>query len=293
MQGGAYYTIGSSHVVCEDYAIGRQNYGIISDGCSNGRGPRIDTDWGARLLAKAAEEHLYRMNAGFIDWVSDEKLVRAIIEQAAIQVRCLGVTRECLSATLGIAFVTCGIPRVLLAGDGIYGAKRRDGSVVFYHVEYQPGGTEKNYPACFYPRYLLELPLFDGYLSRFGGTYKVTTYMGTWDDLKVSEELFGTQRDHFLHGRSFDVKDHEFVFVGSDGWGTFFKQNPEVGKPALMVPVEHAVRMAINFTDNTPGFVERQCQWLFRRNEEGTFVRLGWQHSDDVSFGVLYCGEKP
>ena len=49
---------GSTHEVCEDYAIQGGGYTILADGCSNGGGPRIDTDWGSRILCKAAEEHL-------------------------------------------------------------------------------------------------------------------------------------------------------------------------------------------------------------------------------------------
>ena len=58
MNTGSFFTIGSTHLVCEDYALHGKDYVILSDGCSNGGGPRIHTDWGSRILCKAAEEHI-------------------------------------------------------------------------------------------------------------------------------------------------------------------------------------------------------------------------------------------
>jgi len=39
MNTGSYFKIGSTHVVCEDYAIHTDDAVVVSDGCSNGGGP--------------------------------------------------------------------------------------------------------------------------------------------------------------------------------------------------------------------------------------------------------------
>ena len=64
MNADSTFTIGSSHQVCQDYAVAglrndrglasqrnRLAYAVVSDGCSSS----IDSDFGSRLLSKAAE----------------------------------------------------------------------------------------------------------------------------------------------------------------------------------------------------------------------------------------------
>src|ERR1043166_8156900 len=54
MNADATINIGSTHAICQDYAIARGRYVVLSDGCSSSP----DTDIGARLLVKALDQSL-------------------------------------------------------------------------------------------------------------------------------------------------------------------------------------------------------------------------------------------
>src|SRR5215510_2075397 len=54
MNADATINIGATHSVCQDYVIVRNDYVILSDGCSSSP----DTDIGARLLVKALDQTL-------------------------------------------------------------------------------------------------------------------------------------------------------------------------------------------------------------------------------------------
>src|SRR6185295_18680312 len=54
MNTDAAINIGSTHSVCQDYAIARNGYVVLADGCSSSP----DTDIGARLLVKALDQRL-------------------------------------------------------------------------------------------------------------------------------------------------------------------------------------------------------------------------------------------
>ena len=49
MAADVFYAIGSTHHVCQDFAVANGDFVILSDGCSSAK----DSDWGARLLVKA------------------------------------------------------------------------------------------------------------------------------------------------------------------------------------------------------------------------------------------------
>ena len=60
----SYFCIGSTHDVCQDYAISSPDRlrAIISDGCSSAP----DTDFGSRLLVKAKERNFYENDDSII-----------------------------------------------------------------------------------------------------------------------------------------------------------------------------------------------------------------------------------
>ena len=56
------------------------------------------------------------------------------------------------------------------------------------------------------------------------------------------------------------------------------------------VHVLEVLKILLDFSDEKAGFVERQCNWVFKRDVPNTFLRKNWAHSDDVSIAAVFCG---
>ena len=96
MNADHHFWMGKTHNVCEDYAMsgtsGGVSYAIVSDGCSSSP----DTDFGARILARAALKHIYQA------W-SLEKYSDSVINTARSGALSLGLPQRALDATLLVA----------------------------------------------------------------------------------------------------------------------------------------------------------------------------------------------
>lgn len=135
MKADSFFEQGTTHEVCEDYSTHGEDYAIISDGCSKQGNLKIDTDWGSRIICKAAELCLPAL---FVDL---EEFVTATMDSSLRAVTALpNLKRESLTATLLAAYHVQEMTRVVVIGDGVWGAKRRDGTWDIHTLEFLPGG---------------------------------------------------------------------------------------------------------------------------------------------------------
>ena len=288
MNVGSFFTIGSTHIVCEDYALHGLNdinemFAIVSDGCSNG-GVRVHTDFGSRLLCKSAEKHLTLLPHNV------ESFKERVITTAELQVQTyFNMPLACLTATLGVALQVGDSIHTMLIGDGFIGGKRRDGMWVVYEFEFEQ--------APYYLKYTLhdEEQL---YFDRFGslGTRTKWSFL-TPDDVEEEVVNFDLRADnHPKHfGLDFSMSDYEFVFITSDGLSKFHtKEKKGVGVTNVPIPVPQVVPVLFDFRGFQHNFVERQCHWAMNTTKPRSISRvLGeHQHFDDMGIGVIYCGEK-
>ena len=86
----------------------------------------------------------------------------------------------------------------------------------------------------------------------------------------------------------FPIDEYDFVFVGSDGLGSFYIKTPKGNASIHLLDV---LRVLMDFRSFRPGFMRLQRNWSFKQERQGTFKRRNWQNGDDVSIGVLYCGK--
>lgn len=285
MNTGSFFTIGSTHLVCEDYALHGPDYVILSDGCSNGGGPRIHTDWGSRILCKAAEEHiqLLKVTKGVIPNVMD--FFKQVMETASMQVSMYpNLDPRCLTATLLIAYkVDDESILTLMFGDGVIGAKKRDGNWIAREIHF-----DKSAP--YYPKYEFNPSEKEQYFQEFGSQQrKEINYFGkSFEDVEPVQHSL----EFCCYSLSlFDISQTEFVFIGSDGLSSFYEQEiSATSKLNKKMDLIEPLKLLLDFRNFQPGFVERQYQWTFKTNREGSFGKKGWVNSDDVSLGVIYCG---
>lgn len=274
-----FFRMGATHAVCQDYALAGSKdgvqYAILSDGCSGGAIPGVPgspfTDFGARLLVKAAERRTKSLAHGL--WLAD-----AIIAAAATSARAIGLPSACLDATLLVAtWDGQGYLQVHQAGDGVVVIRNRDGRISYRSPEFGNGMP-------FYPRYSIDEDLRAHYLANAGSvkTTRATRAAGAadWDRAELLE-LIGSHHGHFE--RLVDPEESDLVLLCSDGVHSF--QDGD-GEP---VPVEEVLDQLLDFKGFQGQFLGRRCQRFL-----GQFcAENGWTHADDFSVAGIYLGAQP
>lgn len=300
------FAIGYSHAVCEDYALHRwdEHVAILSDGCSSSP----DTDWGARLLCRAAlqevqearqRDKVFQELQAEPDPVPDSlkrffdlELVDIILKANEWR-ESLGLPSAVLDATLGLVRVTASQQiEVLLAGDGVVAARRRDGTGLDYWV------VDCSLNAPTYLSYLVkqardgeDLDPMERFQKMGGGIRKVTACSperlptveedGVWSRLGTDNQ----QKDdveNLALSWTFSPEGYDVVAVFSDGVESFMRPDGPTFRP---VPVEEVLAELMDFKQLTVGFAERRLQRFLRK----TCVSRGWKHYDDLSIAAVAC----
>lgn len=260
-----FFAIGSTHGVCQDYVRtgttpdGRA-YAIVSDGCSSSK----DTDIGARLLVRAAENFI-RNNIPIS--------IPAIIAQARAYAATMSLMPTCLDATLLLAYEQGEFIELYLVGDGVVAARPRNGGEPFiFQMEY-PGG------APFYPNYFMDPPRLQAFLEMP-------------DNLLVTKpenlNLPGVFCIHQPHERdtvlclTLAKAEFDLVVLSTDGITSF--RNSDM----TPIPVTDLVTQLLAVKIPTGAFLTRRCKRFL-----GTYAGRCQTHFDDFSAGALFIDESP
>jgi len=280
----AFFTKGTTHTVCQDYArTGWKEdhpYAIISDGCS----AAPDSDFGARLLTQAAESYIFRDTE-----MGDQAFGHAIIAKADTFASALSLNPTALNATLLIVQSRGpGSVSARIIGDGVMAWKAKDdGRIVIHNVIYPSG-------APYYLQYERNPEDKNQYLEQFGGRCDVDRWDAGWE--KVTDW-------HHYEYKSFSTlyipsiswtlsfKEVHWMALFSDGVTQFMRPEKSTTTKRLEhVPVEEVVAEFTNFKpqDNpnySGGFVQRRARRVFKDHPE-------WQNTDDFSMAVIAEGEQ-
>ena len=138
MNSDAIINIGSTHAVCQDYAIARRDYVILSDGCSSS----TDTDIGARLLVRALDQQLSGHPTTEIAELH-ANAARTALGWADM----IGLPPQSVDATLLSAHINNDDLIIACSGDGVIILESQSGV-----LDVRPISSPSNYP--FYPAYL-------------------------------------------------------------------------------------------------------------------------------------------
>jgi len=273
----AFFSIGKTHMVCEDYArSGRTEeqhpYAIVCDGCSSSE----DTDIGARALATSLAARIEDVCTGkhSVDRVMSDAAAHASMALFAAK-----VGAHALDATVVAAYRVEkegkeGV-QVSMRGDGVVVARQRDGNLSIQTIDHLHNA----------PRYLnydLDSVRMAGYVKKFGdkGVSKLTTHREDGWDRAVTTEFEGHPTDWFFDAEVFDL-----VMVLSDGVHTF-QQMVENGTSRNLVdiPVEDVVGHLLKIKGTKGEFLKRRCHKFLTRH----CVTHNWQHYDDFSAAAIW-----
>lgn len=263
-----FFTIGSTHKVCQDYAVKNPNFVMLSDGCSSAP----DTDFGSRLLVKSAEQ-LAPTHPEFLN-----KIARRT--QNVCQT--LEMDEDSLCATLLVAQITNDDFHTLCVGDGMVVGVHNDNSMYVIEYEFESG-------APYYLRYELDPSIRAEYFKKFAvdGTIEGVrrTYTiapdGKVDDF--TEVQLNFNENQICFEERFPLADWKTVAVMSDGIQSFVRQKiTATSKTTESVHSSEIIKDVMSFKGYVGEFVHRRCSKAFKN-----FKELGIQNCDDFSIGVI------
>ncbi len=281
MNTDSFFTIGLTDKICQDYAVDFVEirtvppfaHVIVSDGCSSAP----HTDFGSRLLVKAAELSVHLMHTAYHRNL--DRLMHTSIEAANIFRKTLALPTDSLSATLLAACYDedAQIFSTICVGDGAIIGKTKDGWLSIFEYEFKRG-------APYYLRYELDEEDKKRYFSEFGNEVMLhTTDVSPSGEFKFSGQQVEFTPEKFFFTHDFPLSQYDTVAVMTDGIQSFIKQEI-TGTSKQNNPVDslEIIRELMNFKNYSGDFVQRRCQMAFRK-----FKTAGIQNYDDFSMAVI------
>lgn len=261
----AFFSIGSTHHICQDYAVynREKSYVILSDGCSSAP----DSDFGSRLIVKAAEPHVFK---------EPKTLCSETLKNILNFSKILNIPETSLFATLLILRESNGIIESLCVGDGVIVGVEKTGNIVVIEYNYKSN-------APYYLAYEKNKEDIEFYVQECGDkVIKKTTIINQDSINSVIEERSILDTPYLID--KWDINAYSTVAIMSDGVQSFLetKQNKMTGTTTISVPLFDVIKELMAFKNTTGSFVLRRCIKALK-----TFKEKNWFHADDLSIGVI------
>jgi hypothetical protein len=264
------FRMGSTHQICQDYALAGSDastqWAILSDGCSGitlpGKPGSPYTDFGARFLVHSARRVIPMLADGLMP-------PETVIADAAAMNRLMGFPGTALDATLLAVAIKGQYGHTYHSGDGVIAYRLLDGDILYYSREFNDNS----------PYYLNYTRSKEHQETYFDKVQTVTVVQGTcvggaWSRLEDTISV----RDLSAHG-NFNRARHDMVLIMSDGVQSFVKN----GVP---VPVEDVLDQLFAIKSYPGEFLQRRCKRFLSK----FCVENGWEHTDDFSVAGIYLG---
>jgi len=280
-----YFEIGTSHEVCQDYALtGAINdniaYAIVADGCTMSHKECGQVDLGARILAHSAKDTLNRIfgDQAHIKTNDDDAsaLNRFFREKAIITThmieRQIDLPPLFADCTL-LAAVVDSRKRadIYMYGDGNVFVKLDTGNFVIVDITFLSS-------APFYLSYHTDPPRKRAYIEEFGeAPILIDTYVYTEDgELETKNAQQTTAKEGNLYDKTtFTFDSVEFLSLMSDGVKSFLKQEESGFNPVDYLEV---IRDFNNLKNKNGVFVQRRMKSVAKRHKKANIT-----HYDDIS----------
>ena len=268
-----YFRMGSTHSICQDYALaGESNgitYAILSDGCSGVQKPEQPgspfTDFGARFLTISALRNLESF--AYVEF----PLTKIIADADAIR-RQASLPSESLDATLLMVAQKDDFVSVIMTGDGVIVTRDRDGSIKYIRREFDQG-----MPA--YLNYQIKTSALPEYFSKsktyteFFGKKLISGYIE--DGEIINNHSISTSHLKINYTKS----EVDLVLLFSDGIQSFV--DSKTNKP---VPFEQVLDVVLEMPRMKGQFITRSCNYLLKTHA----IKNDWVHKDDFSCAGIY-----
>lgn len=308
MNADAYFEIGASHVVCEDYALAGtyedMAYAIVCDGCSSSP----HTDVGARVLAHIARDALMYMHQRCYFQEHHRVLLlqdrfEEIVVKKAMEVRStLRLDLENFDTTLLAAVATPKVHFAMAFGDGVIAVFLKGGAIHIIDLEYSQN-------APMYLSYEMSVDRRDNYLRAFPDqVISRSEYLFQQWDLKRFNLFDDLDTDwHLITDLTCrapieedepdldQIDEEEFcrrtpklgIALFSDGIKTYEGKKHGFSEDTVeSIPMEDVLKEGLAYKNPVGQFVERRMRRMAR-----DYGRTGVVHQDDVSCAAIWIGE--
>jgi len=274
MKSDSAFYIGTTHEVCEDYAVSGDDFIIVSDGCSSS--PK--TDVGSRIACEVAVKYnAYKF----------PKLVLSPLTSKMAGL--IGLPDHAMDVTFLSAHIEEEKVIIQMIGDGNIIIKSKDGTMYVISAEYSRS-------APYYISYMSSPEndkLWDGIPGNFyeidytimdGGeprTYKqdMNCSFNEKTFIPNSEFYFGPKMNRIV----LDIKDVDWMALSSDGLRSFYEQiETETSSYSKSVPYLEVVKELFKIKNNNGRFIQRRLN-KFRK----ACARKNWHNGDDISLAVM------
>lgn len=254
----SHFSMGRAHAKCEDYTTHNYQgtYVIVADGCSSSE----NTDIGSRLLTLAAKKVITMYRTDILE--SYWKFGYAVINEAHVAVRSLGLSTTCLDATLLVTFKLGNELITRVYGDGVVYVSYKDGDSFMDEISFPDN-------APYYLSYTLDRERSESYASKSEG--KVWTSTDDEDPLNIDyNQAVEWSNDP-------ELTDQITIF--SDGISAFMNWG-QLGT----IPTLNMVNKLVAFKSETGNFVyKRMIHELRKQAKDNVFPY------DDISMGTILC----
>ena len=293
MNSDSVFMIGSTHEVCQDYAVSGKSadrhFAILSDGCSAAE----DSDIGSRILTKVAEDLLLKTVADTENCDTFSKEFKDVAKVAASNsetiTRSLKISKYSIDATLMYIVAENGNVLATMCGDGVIVFGNADKTYSIVEVDYQEG----------YPRY----PSYDNSGERkqlfddeTGNICRIR-HIHVDADFEIITDVTEIPKDNtcFSACRSSNAETDmpiKFAAILSDGIHTFHKKvNNGTSIYNSPIPFLSVLKELMTFKGFVGRFVHRRVNKFVSECNDPKNQKYGWKHADDLSVAVVYAGE--
>ena len=277
----AFY-IGTTHEVCQDYALAGQKSVVVSDGCSGSP----NSDIGSRVLSITAMNKMTELDS--LQNFDEKECI--LLARPAIKI--LNMPNECLDATLLAAISYDYGLQAMCCGDGVIAVRLKDGKTIIIDCAYID-----NYP--FYMNYLYDKTgryrnWTDDHNKRQVTQITLNSESEWVSKVPMESDIERIGNDIGLIKLSDNrtlveitsIDEVEYIAVMSDGVHSFYETvTTDTSKCNQSIPYLTVLKSLLSFKNFNKAFVQRRVN-KFRKD----CVKKNWANSDDVSLAVIYTG---
>ena len=284
MRSDSAFYIGTTHKVCEDYAVSRDDIIVVSEGCSSS----LNTDIGARIVCECIKQNTER------PWMEEKSTMMWANKICTI----LDIPKECLNVTLLTAYSEDDKIIIKTIGDGNIIIKTKDGIMHVLSMKYARSApyymnytyykeNDKDWENIPDNNYTVEHSTIKDIEE--DDSYSIETHPPLPGEVSSMFDIPNCDFSLSRKGNKLYIrkKDVEWVALSSDGLNSFQEkivtETYSTSEPVWYINVIIQL-LKINNTEGK--FVQRRMN-RFKK----TCIKENWYNTDDVSLAILVPGD--
>jgi hypothetical protein len=287
MQVDSFFSKGIGHKICEDYTmhgiVCNKPYIIICDGCSGSN----ETDFGARLLARAAKNAMTKILIYFDNYWLLSDNYKVVIDMLEEEIK--SNLKKMLEATYSsISVIDATLLMAFSMDDKVYVYTRGDGTLSYKLKNENVNIKTINFPSNtpFYLSYDLDKTKLESYQKMENNQKEIIS-----SEISTNGEIIQTSVNTLDFNNkifyTFPIDKVEFISLMSDGVSAFqYNAKWDKEKDNNKISTNSIVKEMISYKNYAGEFVNRRMNRVLKDLE-----KEGIENFDDISSATIYLKE--